>query len=116
MEFKVRVSLFFLFFLPLFASSLPLPVKYDPFHKAEKILKEKKVIRKIEKKPIKLTLGAIYNNKVYINGKFYKVGDRVGEYRVFKIAKDFVILNGKGKSLRLYLVERKIFKEMEQKR
>ena len=112
----MRVSLFFLFFLPLFAGSLPLPVKYDPFYKAEKILKEKKVIRKMQKKPIRLTLSAIYNNKAYINGKFYKVGDRVGEYRVFKIAKDFVMLKSKGKSLRLYLVERKIFKKMEQKR
>ncbi|WP_187647363.1 hypothetical protein [Nitrosophilus labii] len=101
-------------YLSLFAEVLPLPVKYDPFYKAQKLLKKKKKIKSVSR-TLKLTLSAIYNERAYINGKFYKVGDKIEGYKIYKIGKNFVILKKRGKKRVLYLVKNKILKTMEYK-
>ncbi len=100
-------------YLSLFAEVLPLPVKYDPFYKAQKLLKKKKA--KSFSGTLKLTLSAIYNERAYINGKFYKVGDKIEGYKIYKIGKNFVILKKRGKKRVLYLVKNKILKTLEYK-
>ncbi len=82
----------------------------DPFideNRLKKIaIKEK--IKKKTKKKIYLRLQSIFNNKVKINTKWYKLGSKIGAYRIVKIDyhhKSVLLQNGK-KSLKLFLTKR----------
>lgn len=90
-----------LFALALFANVLDLPVEYDPFYKASKIIQHTKKGRKnIQPLSKPFYLYAIFNNQAYINGKFYQIGERVGGYRLISIKKNYVILK-KGEQMKL---------------
>ncbi len=100
----------------LHANTLDLPVKYDPFMKAKKIIAQKpKVLRRTCSPSIRLDLIAIFNNKAYINGKFYTIGQNVYGYRLIDIKDRFVVLR-KGKQIKILpLVKKKILKTSEQR-
>ena len=92
----------------LSSNTLP-PINYDPFYKAQKLLKKPKKIQ-VFSKPIQLKLYAIYNNRAYINGKFYKIGDKIYGYRVYKIYDNYVVLKRNSKLKVVYLIKNRILK------
>ena len=100
--------------LVLYANVLDLPVHYDPFQKAKKIVKQKSAPLMQSKAPsVRLDLIAIFNNKAYINGKFYTIGQKVYGYRLVAIKDRYVVLK-KGRQVKILpLVEKKIVKTSE---
>jgi len=83
---------------------LPLPVLYDPFKKATKLIvkrdaldvnmtifKRQKREEKTTSKPM-LSFNGLFNNKIIIDGKIYAEGDKVNGYEVVKIFKRYVLL------------------------
>ncbi len=82
----------------------------DPFvykREIKKIVKTKngKTVKEKPKKAI-LKLFAIFNNKAKINGKWYRVRQKVGNYKVLRINKNSVILRDGGKRITLFLRKR----------
>ena len=76
-------------------------IQYDPFFNAQKIIKQQSMIIKSitkTKAAIKLHLTAILNDQAYINGRFYKVGDKIGAFKVVKISSNSVHLKSKTKT------------------
>ena len=83
----------------------------DPFIDEQKLKKIviKHKIKKIKKKKIYLHLQSIFNNKVKINTKWYKLGAKIGNYRIIRIdyKHQSVLLRSNKKLLRLFLAKRK---------
>jgi len=79
-----------IFLTALGANSLPL-VNYDPFYKSQVILhKHTHIQKKVQNRS--LALGAIFNNRAFINNRFYEVGDKIEGYKIKKIYKYSVVL------------------------
>ncbi len=83
----------------------------DPFiyeRKIKKIAKNAKASKNASKKEVKkeLKLLAIFNNKVKINDKWYRLHQKIGEYRISKIANGYVILANRYKKIKLALRKR----------
>jgi len=76
-------------------------IKYNPFYNSVKIYNKKIKNFKIKstKKVNTLILGAIINDKAFINGAWYKVGDRIYGFKITRIANYFVYLNKKNKKM-----------------
>ena len=98
----------------LYGKVLDLPVRYDPFQKAKKIVVKKSIPVIFTATPsVRLDLIAIFNNKAYINGKFYTIGQNVYGYRLVAIKENYVVLK-KGRQIKLLpLVEKKFVKTSE---
>jgi len=90
-------------------------ISYDPFHsqKSKPIvkkenLKDKKVkhskLSKDKIMPTKLSLSMILNKNAFINGKWYKVNQKVADYRIVKINEDIVVLKKNRKYTTLKLI------------
>lgn len=84
----------------------------DPFIdevKLKKIVIKQKILKKLKKRKLHLRLESIFNNRVKINTKWYKVGSKVAGYRIVKIDynKKSVLLKSGKKLLKLYLIKRK---------
>ena len=62
---------------------------FDDEEKKENINKNRNLVPKTV--PI-LRIYAIFQNKVNINGKWFKLGDNVNGYKIIKIGKGFVLL------------------------
>ncbi len=93
-------------------------LKYNPFYKPaikkKKIENEKKALHVRTKKSDNFNLVAIINKKAFINGKWYKEGDRIGKFKIKLIKKDGVVLLGNRKNLLLDFVnDKKILKIRE---
>jgi len=82
----------------------------NPFTSLSKIQKEsdkskhafnKNGSNTLAKKEIKLSLDAIINKSALINGKWYKLNDRIAKYTVSSIDRDIVLLSFKKKTLLL---------------
>ncbi|NPA03603.1 MAG: hypothetical protein GXO61_01955 [Epsilonproteobacteria bacterium] len=75
--------------------------------KLKKVIKVKKV-KRTKKKRFRATLYSIFNNRAKINGRWRKIGDRIGPYRlVFINAKGgYVVLRQGRKELKLFLPRR----------
>jgi len=58
---------------------------------------ENNFIRPVNNNETELKIFAIFNDKVNINGKWYKVGDEVENYKILKITFDKVFLEKGGK-------------------
>lgn len=58
------------------------------------------------KKVIRFTLGAIINQKAYINGRWVKIGENILGYKVEKIEQNKVLLKRDKKEIQLYLPRR----------
>ncbi len=54
-----------------------------------------------------LSLHAIFGDRVKINNKWYKTGEKIGEYKVGKIKKSSVILASKEQNLELNITQGK---------
>ncbi len=107
----MKAFVVFLMVLPLFGGALDLPVNYDPFYKASKIIKTAKKRKVLQRIPVqRLRLYAIFNDKAYINGRFYAIGDRIGEYKLVSIKKDYVLLSKKGTIKMLPLLKNSILR------
>jgi len=50
-----------------------------------------------------ITIAAIMNNKVYIDGGWKKVGDKIGNYTIRSIGANFVILKNGGKMKKIFI-------------
>ena len=86
-------NIFLLFIiLASLAEAKPLTiVHYDPFKKAKVLLKSKSVkIQPVSQRKKPLSINAILNKKVYINGKFYVVGKVVHGYKILAIADKYI--------------------------
>jgi len=59
---------------------------------------------------INLNIFAIFNNKVNINGKWYKTGDEVEGYKIFKITSDKIFLKRDNKIIVLKIRQSNILK------
>ena len=76
----------------------------NPFVSEKKIEKIVKIVKKKPKrKGMRLSLTSIFGNKARINGRWYRVGDKVGGYRLVHIGSNYVILKQGKRTLRLYL-------------
>lgn len=62
---------------------------------------------KVVKKEIVYGLQAIMNHKVFINSKWYKTGDKIGEYKVGHISSSSVILKSQRGNKTLKLKKKK---------
>ncbi len=100
--------------LLLLAKSLDLPVEYDPFAGAKKLVKKSPApLHRYTKETIpqmRLDLIGIFGDKAYINGKFYTIGQNVYGYKLIDIAQNYVVLQkGRIKKV-LPIVAKKILK------
>jgi len=70
----------------------------------KKIVIKQKII-KHKKRRFSFRLLSIFDNRAKINGHWYKLGAKIGKYRLTYIDPNraFVILSAKGKQLRLFL-------------
>ncbi len=59
---------------------------------------------------MRLELTAILNDKAYINGRFYKIGDTISGYKIVKIADSYVVLKKKDKMKILFLGKRRFLR------
>lgn len=91
------------------AASLPL-VHYDPFYKSQVILHSHK--RRILQQNF-LALSAIFNDRAFINNKFYTVGEKIQGYRIKKIYKHSVILQH-GRHIKVLRLQQKHFLQIKQ--
>lgn len=91
--------------------ALDLPVEYDPFIGAKKIIKEhpQKKIAPIKPKRA-LHLEAIFDQKAMINGRFFSVGERVDGYRLALIGSNFVVLKKRNRKKVLTFARKRILK------
>jgi hypothetical protein len=108
------IAIIFILLTALYAKVLELPVAYDPFLKAKKIISTDINSTQTSTQSTRLILIGIFNNKANINGKFYKIGDKVYEYTLSLIKDKYVILKKKGRVLILPIVDRKVLKMREQ--
>jgi hypothetical protein len=78
-------------------------VKYNPFYNSTKIYNKKIKNFQIEsaKKVNTLILGAIINDKAFINGAWHRVGDSIYGFKITKITNYLVYLNKKNKKMTL---------------
>ncbi len=107
----MRRAIVWLLPLVLGAKVLDLEVPYDPFTPAQKIIKKSRHAPIPPKPPApRLYLLAIFDHKAYIDGRFYRVGDRIGGYRIAKIADNYVLLEKKGKMKILFLAKKRILR------
>ncbi len=93
-------------------------LKYNPFYKPaikeEEIGNKKKALHVRTKKNDDFNLVAIINKKAFINGKWYKEGERIGKFKIKLIKKDSVVLFGDRKKLLLdFISDKKILKIRE---
>lgn len=75
---------------------------------------DKKTVLKIKHKKYKKNayrtyyrLQAIINNRAKINRKWYKIGNKIGGYKLYEICSNCVKLKKRGKTLTLYLYKTK---------
>ncbi len=85
-----------------------LPVAYDPFDTAQKVIKSAKPVTPRYYRPISkpLRLYAIMNDKAFINKKFYTIGAIIDGFRLVAIAKDHVVLQ-KGRYKKILFLPKK---------
>jgi len=79
----------------------------NPFTIVKKVVKKvKRVKKKKRSKIVKVveptyTLTAIFNSKAFINGKWYKLRDKIGDYRVIFIGDSSVVISSPRTTKRL---------------
>ncbi len=52
-------------------------------------------------KNLNLKIYAVFNNKININNKWYKIGDEINGYKILKITDDYVILKKENQIVKL---------------
>ena len=81
----------------------------NPFINEKKLVKlEHKIIhKKLSKRRVVFHLSSIFGDRARINGRWYKIGSKVGAYRLRNIGTNYVVLARGKKVLRLYMHQRK---------
>ena len=87
----------------------------NPFAIIEKVIEikevEKKVVKKkkakIIKKEVVYNLTAVLNHAAFIDGKWYKVGDKIGQFILVSINDDSVDIKSKNKQKKLSIKKEK---------
>jgi len=105
--FLICISLTF-----LWANPLPL-VNYDPFYKSQKILH---VHASNKRQSKSFVLSAIYNNRAFINNRFYTVGEKIQGYKIKKIYKQSVVLQNRSSIKILHLQKKHLIQIKQAKR
>lgn len=93
----------------LYADTLPL-VHYDPFYKSQIILHSQK---RQSLQHNFFGLSAIFNDRAFINNRFYTVGEKIQGYRIKKIYKHSVVLQH-GKHIKVLRMQQKHFLQIKQ--
>ncbi len=73
-------------------------VKYDPFFKAQKVIK-KAIVKK--KQSYNFFLSSILNNKAFIGSKWYGVGDKINNFKIIAIEKDAILAKKNRKIIKI---------------
>ena len=73
--------------------------KYDPFKRSKPLLQRKKSGKSVYR-PRPAQLNAVMNDKAYINGRWYQVGDSISEGKLVKINRTSVYLK-KGTTIKI---------------
>ena len=74
-------------------------VNYDPFAQTKNIIQKKKNLKKTVRLSTKKTfsLVTIFNDRAFINSKWYKKGDTIYGYKIVDIGGDKVLLSKESK-------------------
>jgi len=109
----MRKILFVSIFLTVLGAN-PLPiVHYDPFYKSQIIL-HTHTQKMVQGKSF--VLSAIFNNRAFINNKFYTIGKKVQGYTIQKIYKYSVVLQHRSSIIVLHLQQKHLFQIKQAKR
>ncbi len=79
---------------------------YDPFRRAEPLIRQAKAVKR-KPKPITLRITAIMNDRAFVNGRWVRSGDRIGEYKVVGIRSRGIVLKAHNRTLFLPMREKK---------
>ncbi|WP_151901010.1 hypothetical protein [Sulfurimonas hydrogeniphila] len=107
-----KVILASLYFPFLYANSLPI-VNYDPFYKSQKILHTRHASKRQSNS---FVLSAIYNNRAFVNNRFYTVGEKIQGYKIKKIYKQSVVLQNRSRLKILHLQKNHLIQIKQAKR
>jgi len=77
-------------------------VIYDPFKRAEPLIKQAKAAN-FEPQTPALRVTAVMNERAFVNGRWVKRGDRIGPYRIVSVRSDGVVAKEGGRTLFLPL-------------
>ena len=105
----------FLFLLSTFVGAKALNfIHYDPFKKAKVLLKTKSTKMKVvPHTPKSLTIDAILNKRVYIDGRFYVAGKVVHGYKIIHIADRYIKVKKRNKIIIIPLIKSNYFKNIK---
>jgi len=73
-------------------------VKYDPFQNGKEVVQK---VSKEKKQIDTLYITTILNNRIFVNSKWYKVGDKINEYKIVQISKNSILARKDGKLVKL---------------
>ena len=87
-------------------------VNYDPFQKGQEVVQ-----KTFESKPQEKTLHvtSILNNRVFVNSRWYSVGDEVNEYKIIQIREDSLLAKKSGKIVKFGIKRRDNIVKVEDK-
>ena len=81
-------------------------IHYDPFLKAKIILQtDTKMPEPSVYHPKRFSISAILNNKVYINGKFYKKNDIIYGYKIVRVSDKYIRVIKNNKNRIIWLIK-----------
>lgn len=88
-------------------------VIYDPFRRAEPLIKRAKKRTYTPQAPV-VRVSAVMNERAFVNGRWVTRGDRVGPYRIVAVRADGVVMKHGKRTLFVPLVhEKKLLKIKE---
>jgi len=87
-------------------------VKYDPFQKGQEVVR-----KTFESKPQDKTFHvmSIFNNKVFVDSHWYRVGDEVNGYKILQIRENSVLAKNSGKVVKFGIKRRDNIVKVEDK-
>jgi len=101
----MKKILCFCFIFSTVISAAPLHIiHYDPFKKT-KVLLKRSTPQNIPLKRHTLKFTAVFNNKAYINGKFYGINSVVNGYKIIHIHNKFIQVKKHGKISTIPLIK-----------
>ena len=87
-------------------------VKYDPFKKGKEVV-QKVFSKKVQDNTLYVT--SILNNRVFINSRWYRVGDKVNGYKIIQIKEDSILVKNSKKVLKFGIKRRDNIVKVEDK-
>ena len=87
-------------------------VKYDPFKKGQEVI-QKIFNKKLQDNTLYVT--SILNNRVFINSRWYRVGDKVNGYKIIQIKEDSILAKNSKKVLKFGIKRRDNIVKVEDK-